>query len=363
MKVKAMRKHIETFLTRRLSSTPRWQRWIQDSLCALAGVALITVIIMLAHFLPKAQTSSLLYLLMVLILATTRGLYAASMASLLSVLTSDFFFFPPSYTLALVKIEDLLTLAVFLVAAVITSQLAAALRQRAEQAQKREIELRKLYEKAQELASLQERQRLARELHDSVSQALYGISLGAHTALEALETDLPQTRASLEYVISLVDASQVEMRALIFELRPESLQTEGLIAALSKQGAVLQTRHHLQVEMQLIEEPTLSLECKHTLYRIAQEALHNIVKHARATHVWIALRRETHVLSFSIQDDGKGFNQAETIPGHFGVRTMQERTTNIGGRFFLHSSPDAGTVIEITIPLLSKEYIDSPTHA
>src|SRR5207237_2976043 len=122
-------------------------------------------------------------------LASTRGLYAAILTSLLAFLCFDFFFFPPPYTFLVLKVEDLLTLVVFLTTAIITGQLASALRQRAEQASSRERELRILYEQTQELVSLQERQRLAGELHDSVTQALHAIGLRALSTREPLESD------------------------------------------------------------------------------------------------------------------------------------------------------------------------------
>src|SRR2546427_2922756 len=202
---------------------PRWSHYLSDSALAIGGVTLITSVIAVAHLYPRIPTIAFVYLLLVLALASTRGLYAAILTSLLAFLCFDFFFFPPPYTFLVIKAEDLLTLVVFLTTAIITGQLASALRQRAEQARSRERELRILYEQAQELAALQERQRLARELHDSVSQALYGISLGAHTAQEALERgDSGQITASLEYVIGLTEVGLAEMHALIFELRPES---------------------------------------------------------------------------------------------------------------------------------------------
>src|SRR5947208_12440036 len=166
-----------------------WKQYIGDSMLALGGVTLITSVIAVARLYPRIPTIAFVYLLLVLALASTRGLYAAILTSLLAFLCFDFFFFPPPYTFLVVKAEDLLTLVVFLTTAIITGQLAVALRRRAEQARSRERELRSLYEKAQELVSLQERQRLARELHDSISQVLYSIGLGAHTAREALEME------------------------------------------------------------------------------------------------------------------------------------------------------------------------------
>ncbi len=340
------------------SSSPKarakLQRWhyVSDSALAIAGVALITSVIAVAHLYPRIPTIAFVYLLLVLALASTRGLYAAILTSLLAFLCFDFFFFPPPYTFLVVKAEDLLTLVVFLATAIITGQLASALRQRAEQARSRERELRLLYEQAQELVSLQERQRLARELHDSVSQALYAIGLGAHTAREAIASDSEQALASIDYVLALAEAGLAEMRALIFELRPESLEIEGLVAALTKQVAVLRTRYKLNVEADLGEEPDLSMEMKHALYRIAQEALHNIVKHARASVVVLQLARQANEIILQVRDNGRGFDQAGHFPGHLGLRSMHERVSKMGGTLTIESIPGQGTCVGVRMPIV-----------
>lgn len=344
-------KHIERISSLEARTELRWRRSLSDSMLALGGVVLVTSVIAGAHLYPRIPTISFIYLLVVLALASARGLYAAILASLLAVLAFDFFFFPPPYTIVVVKVEDLLTLCVFLATAVITGQMASALHRRVEQALSRERELRLLYEQAQELAALQERQRLARELHDSVSQALYGISLGAHTASEALESnEFAQVEASIAYVLTLAEAGLAEMRALIFELRPESLETEGLVAALSKQVAVLRARYKLTVEADLGEEPDLSLEKKQALYRIAQEALHNIVKHARASMVTLRLTRQEGEVILNVCDNGRGFDPAGSFPGHLGVRSMQERVTKMGGTLTIESAPGQGTCIDVRVP-------------
>jgi signal transduction histidine kinase len=337
-----------------LEARAKLQRWhyVSDSALAIAGVALITSVIAVAHLYPRIPTIAFVYLLLVLALASTRGLYAAILTSLLAFLCFDFFFFPPPYTFLVVKAEDLLTLVVFLATAIITGQLASALRQRAEQARSRERELRLLYEQAQELVSLQERQRLARELHDSVSQALYGIGLGAHTAREAIASDSEQALASIDYVLALAEAGLAEMRALIFELRPESLEIEGLVTALTKQVAVLRTRYKLNVEADLGEEPDLSMEMKHALYRIAQEALHNIVKHARASTVVLRLARQANEIVFEVRDNGKGFDPAGLFPGHLGLRSMHERVTKMGGTLTIESVPGQGTCVGVRMPIV-----------
>src|SRR5260370_447511 len=312
-------KHVEHAVAAKASTETRWRRYASDSALAIAGVALVTSVIAVAQLYPRIPTISFIYLLVVVALASTRGLYAASLASLLAVLAFDFFLVPPLYTFVVFKFEDLLTLCVFLVTAIMTSQLASALRRRAELASSREHELRLLYEQAQELAALQERQRLARELHDSVSQALYGMSLGAHTIREALESSEPeQAMASTEYVIALAEAGLAEMRALLIELRPESLETEGLVVALTKHVAVLRARHKLAVDADLDDEPDLSLEVKHALYRIAQEALHNIVKHARASIVILRLAGQAKEIMLEESDNGRGFDPAGPFPRQYG---------------------------------------------
>jgi signal transduction histidine kinase len=329
-----------------------WKRLGLDSLSAIAGVTLATVVITLTHLYPRIPTIPLVYLLVVLLVASGRGLYAAILASLLAFLAYLYFLVPPLYSFLVLSAQDLLTLVVFLTTAVITGQLASLLRRRAEQAQASEREIRILYEQAQELAALQERQRLARELHDSVSQALYAISLGAHTAREALANEPEEATASLEYVIGLAEAGLAEMRALIFELRPESLASEGLVAAISKQVAVMRTRYRLAVQAHFDDEPDVSLETKYALYRISQEALHNIIKHARATTVVLSLTRRDQTITLEVHDDGLGFDPTGHFPGHLGLQSMQARAKRAGGSLSIESHSGQGTLLVVRIPLL-----------
>ncbi len=212
------------------------------------------------------------------------------------------------------------------------------------------IENARLYEQAQELAAVEERQRLARELHDSVSQALYGISLGVHTARMQLDRDPRDLAESLDYVLELAEAALVEMRALIFELRPESLETEGLVAALSKQAAALQARQNISVNTDLCAEPDLPLKVKQDLYRIAQEALHNTVKHAHASKIELRLHRTREAVTLEVCDNGKGFDATASFPGHLGLHSMHERVTGLGGELQIESTPGQGTCIQVQIP-------------
>ncbi|GIV98392.1 MAG: hypothetical protein KatS3mg057_3049 [Herpetosiphonaceae bacterium] len=213
------------------------------------------------------------------------------------------------------------------------------------------IENARLYEQAQELAALQERQRLARELHDSVSQALYGIVLGAQTARALLSIDPGRAAEPLDYVLSLAEAGLAEMRALIFELRPEALEIEGLAAALAKHATSLRARHGIEVQISLCAEPALPFEMKVAVYRIAQEALHNVVKHARATQVAVLLSCDEYAIILEVWDNGQGFDPAAAFPGHLGLRSMRERAMEFGGTLRIDSAPGKGTCVRAHIPL------------
>jgi PAS domain S-box-containing protein len=213
------------------------------------------------------------------------------------------------------------------------------------------VENAHLFDDAQGKAALEERQRLARELHDSVSQALYGIALGAKAAREWLDDDPAEAAEPLDYILTLAEAGITEMRALIFELRPESLEREGVIAALEKQAAALEARHGIEVEADLCNEPETPLETKEALYRIAQEALHNIVKHARADSVEIKMESDSGRVILEISDDGVGFDANSEFPGHLGLRSMRERVSRLGGTLKMESAPGKGTRICTRIPI------------
>jgi signal transduction histidine kinase len=208
----------------------------------------------------------------------------------------------------------------------------------------------RLYKQAQEKAAFDERQHLARELHDSVSQALYSIVLGAHAARKQLEKNPVQATNALEYVENLAEAGLAEMRALIFELRPEVLEKEGLAAALRKQVEALEVRHKIKADFSCSHEPMLPFPSKQTLYRVAQEATHNIVKHAKATYVNMSLQQQGDCTRLVISDNGIGFDTTQEFTGHLGLKSMRERTLSLGGSFEIISSPNEGTTLKIEVP-------------
>jgi signal transduction histidine kinase len=211
------------------------------------------------------------------------------------------------------------------------------------------IENARLYEQAQQLAAVEERQRLARELHDSVSQALYGIALSATAAQTLMGQEPTPARVRVDFVMSQAQAAMAEMRALIFELRPESLAEEGLVVALLKQADALAARYGLRVATELAEEPVLSLPEKEAFYRIAQEALHNVVKHAQATEVVLRLTSGTDSTVLEIGDNGVGFDASRRFPGHMGLVSFAERAASIGGQVEVDSRPGAGTRVRVSL--------------
>ena len=201
-----------------------------------------------------------------------------------------------------------------------------------------------------ELRAVQERQRLARDLHDSVSQALYAIVLDIATAQRIGGTDPTRLEAILRDAHGLAEAGLAEMRALIFELRPEFLSQEGLVAALQRQVAAVRARHQLSITLDATDEPEAVPAIKEALYRVGQEALNNIAKHAGAQAVVITLEASAGELVLRVRDDGRGFDAEKSFPGHLGLRSMRERAASVGGVVAISSAPGHGTEVTIRVP-------------
>jgi PAS domain S-box-containing protein len=199
-------------------------------------------------------------------------------------------------------------------------------------------------------AALSERQRLARELHDSVSQVLYGIALGSQTAVQALHDQSADAEDALTYVHKLAEAAITEMRALIFELRPESLEQDGLVAALERQAAAMQARHGVEVKATFEREPEIGIDKKEAVYRIAQEALHNVARHARAHRVQLELRSSNGHVVLQVSDDGVGFDARAKYTGHLGLVSMRERAAAVGGTLSIDSQPGGGARVIADVP-------------
>lgn len=200
------------------------------------------------------------------------------------------------------------------------------------------LESARLLHQERNSAVIAERSRLARDLHDSVSQAVFGALLGIKTARETQENDRAKSRMALDYAESLADAALVEMRALIYELRPETLQEEGLVGALERQVAALCKRHNIEAQLNASAgEPALPFEAKEALYRIALEAVQNTVRHGRARKVIVTISRDRSGHTLQVQDDGRGFDPSQRVEGHFGMSTMRERAQQLGASLQVES--------------------------
>ncbi len=205
--------------------------------------------------------------------------------------------------------------------------------------------LRRVVE-AQEL----ERRRLARELHDETGQALTSILLG----LKALEerTDDPDSRAATQELRELVVSTLQDVRRLAVELRPSALDDFGLVAALERLTDSFAEQTGIAVDFQTaLADERLPAEVETALYRIVQESLTNVVKHARARRVSILLARKNRAIKAVVEDDGQGFDPAEETEDGFGLVGMRERLALLGGRLEVESARDAGTTIAAEVPV------------
>ena len=209
---------------------------------------------------------------------------------------------------------------------------------------------RELRRQAGELASSQERAHLARELHDSVTQALFSMTLVTRTTELLVDRDPAAAKEKLGSLRDLQREALAEMRALIFELRPGNLEHDGLLAALKTHTGGLQGRIGLPIVVTSDLSERLPLTVEEVLYRISQEALHNVVKHAAARQVTLSIDHPPSGVRLRIVDDGKGFEAASVPDGHLGLAGMRARAEKIGASLEVTSKPGAGTTSRSSCP-------------
>jgi PAS domain S-box-containing protein len=204
-----------------------------------------------------------------------------------------------------------------------------------------------LYGHAQELAVLEERQRLARNLHDAVNQSLFSAGLIAEVLPRLWDRDQLEARRSLEDLRRLTRGAQAEMRALLAELRPSTLTDSDLGDLLRLLGNAFEGRTNVPVVVTVSNEFILPAEAQIAFYRICQEALNNIAKHAKASKVKIDLKQDGAVVELHIRDDGQGFDVEQKFSGHYGLSMMRERAEATGALLTVLSQPGHGT--ELTL--------------
>jgi PAS domain S-box-containing protein len=205
-----------------------------------------------------------------------------------------------------------------------------------------------------EASMLRERARLARELHDSVSQALFSMNLHARTAQLAMDKQGLAADGPLGHSVAqlrgLSQGALAEMRALILQLRPDALVEEGIVAALGKQAAALSARSGVRIA---VDGPRARLEVEpgveEHLYRIALEALNNTIKHAHASRATVRVAATDGRLAMTVIDDGTGFDVDQPRPGHLGLATMRERADVLGAELSIGAGGTTGTKVTVTL--------------
>src|SRR4051794_17143248 len=210
------------------------------------------------------------------------------------------------------------------------------------------IENARLHERSRELSIVEERNRLARELHDSVTQQLFGVALAAESAQTLLARDRDGAAAELKRVSELARGAMEELRAVVFELRPGSLEAEGLATVLRKHVEVLHRVSGRRIELHVDEAPRLGAGAAAQVLRIAQEALGNALRHADASRIEVRLDGR----GLTVSDDGVGFDPdgPEVRGQRLGLTSMHERATELGGTLRVVSEPGTGTTVRLELP-------------
>jgi signal transduction histidine kinase len=244
-----------------------------------------------------------------------------------------------------IDLRTLSTQVFIVVAAVTTLFLSAVVTERGRSGAELAVAKRREHDRA-----MKERHRIARDLHDSVSQALFSTVLHTRTAQKALERDgltgPGPLQQSLDEIGELTRGAQSEMRALIFELGRDSVE-DGLVAALAGHASILRTRHGLDIYVDGPEQLALSPRAQTELFSIGREALANVVKHAEASKAWVHVEARSEGVLVEIRDDGCGFDPAARHPGHFGLQSMHSRAAELGALLTISSAPGAGTVVRV----------------
>ncbi|RSD29480.1 sensor histidine kinase [Mesobacillus subterraneus] len=236
------------------------------------------------------------------------------------------------------------------------------LNQLSENLQEQVYSLQQLAEEKTELsktakaaATMEERQRLARDLHDVVSQQLFALSMMSSASLKLFDRDPEKARTQLEQISEIAGKAQGEMRALLLHLRPVQLSGESLCEGIIKLLRELKQKTSLIFEASVDEIEQISQAAEEHIFRIVQEALSNILRHADASKVKLTLTEEGNQIYLFISDNGKGFDIHEEKMASYGLKTMRERCEQIGGTYNIRSKEQEGTYIEIRIPAMRRE--------
>ncbi|WP_241266333.1 GAF domain-containing sensor histidine kinase, partial [Streptomyces boncukensis] len=210
----------------------------------------------------------------------------------------------------------------------------------------------RLYERSRELTIAGERARIAHELHDAVAQKLFSLRLTAQAATALVDRDPVRAKEELHEVARLAAEAADELRAAVVELRPAALDEDGLVATLRTQAGVLDRAHTAAVTFTCEGVRALPAAHEEALLRVAQEALHNALRHADASRVEVALVRHGTGTLLTVTDDGAGFDPGavRSAGRHLGLVSMRDRANGVGGTLTVTSEPGKGTAVEMEVP-------------
>ncbi|MEI7025130.1 sensor histidine kinase [Paenibacillus sp. y28] len=209
-----------------------------------------------------------------------------------------------------------------------------------------------LAEKARVSAIVEERQRLARELHDAVSQQLFAISMTATAVGRTLEKDFDKAKRQIELIEEMSSVAQSEMRALLLHLRPVHLEGKRLSQGLGELLQELQVKVPFEISWEMDETIRLPKGIEDHLFRIVQESLSNALRHSKADKIELRLQHPEDSVRLTIRDNGVGFDLEEKKHTSYGLVSMQERVNEIGGTIQMITAPGKGTRIEIRVPIV-----------
>jgi signal transduction histidine kinase len=210
----------------------------------------------------------------------------------------------------------------------------------------------RLYERSRELTLAGERARIAHELHDAVSQKLFSLRLTAQAAAALVDSDPARAKDEIGQVAALAAEAADELRGVVVELRPAGLDEDGLVATLRTEIRVLDRVHAAGVTFRAVRVRALPAAQEEALLRVAQEAMHNALRHAHATTVAVTLEGRGKGARLVISDDGRGFDPTavRSAGRHLGLVSMRDRADGVSGRLTVQSEPGKGTVIEMEVP-------------
>ncbi|MDQ6662366.1 MAG: sensor histidine kinase, partial [Chloroflexota bacterium] len=212
-----------------------------------------------------------------------------------------------------------------------------------------------LLQQVSKTAAQEERNRLARDLHDSIKQQIFSVVMSAAAAKARWGSDPAGAQRAIDDILHNAQEAQIEMQAMLQELRPSALENVGLIESLRTQCQALEYRTGAEVHAELGELPPddmLPIGAQEMLFRIVQEGCSNIARHARASHIWLNLHRQDDVLLLELGDDGQGFDIEKAHTQTMGLSNVRERGKRLGGTVTIWSKSGQGTTLHVCIPLI-----------